>query len=814
MLVSRSCTSLLRSSLRRGAQPAAFATAARSRRSLQAYVPKPESGSFFLRPLASQVPCPLGRTMASATEAPASNTTSSGANPLLEDWTFPPYDRVEACHVVPGIMSLLSSLNEEIDSLEKNVTPTWEGLVNPLEMISDKLQRTWGIVGHLKGVKDSEELRKVVEESQPEIVKLPLYEAFKALKEDASQWEAMTGAQKRAVDLELRGFELGGVALEGEAKEKYNAIQQELSVLSTKFSNNVLDSTKAFKRLVTAKEDADGLPASALGLAAQQAQKEVGHEGATAEEGPWLFTLDFPSYQPVMMHAKNRGLREEMYRAFASRASTGEQDNAPIIEKVLTLKQEKAKLLGFPNFAELSMASKMATLETAESLLEELRSKSFAAAEQDLKEVTAFAAKHGLAEELKWWDISFYAERLREDKYSINEEELRPYFSLPNVLDGLFMLAKRLFDVDIVAVDGMSPVWNDDVRFFQVQKGGKPKAYFYLDPYSRPAEKRGGAWMAEVVGQSKLMSPADLPVRLPVAQMVCNQVPPIGGKPSLMTFREVETLFHEFGHAMQHMCTEVEEGLVSGIRGVEWDAVELPSQFMENWAYDEKTLYSFAKHYESDEPLPKDLFHKLKAGKGVCVGRERWESGMGIDEAGEGMWDKRALLSFAKRYEFGESFPEDLFHKLKAAKTFRSGSMMMRQVHFSCIDLELHSRYTPGQGESVFDRDQALAAKTQAMPPFPEDRFLCSFSHIFAGGYSAGYFSYKWAEVLSADAFAAFEEAGLDDEDAVKTTGARFRDTVLALGGSVAPAEVFKQFRGREPSTEALLKHNDLLVAA
>jgi oligopeptidase A len=357
--------------------------------------------------------------------------------------------------------------------------------------------------------------------------------------------------------------------------------------------------------------------------------------------------------------------------------------------------------------------------------------------------------------------VSFWAERLKESKYEITDEELRPYFALPNVLEGLFALARRLFGVDIEAADGEVPVWHEDVRFFRLKKDGKTKAYFYFDPYSRPAEKRGGAWMDEVCGQSRLFAVDGESVRLPVAHMVCNQTPPVGDKPSLMTFREVETLFHEAGHALQHMLTEQTEGLVAGIRGVEWDAVELPSQMMENWCYDRKTLYSFAKHFET-----------------------------------------------------GEALPEDLYQRLLAAKNFRSGSMTLRQLHFACTDLELHSRFTPGGEETIFDRERKVAERTTVMPPLSEDRFLCGFSHIFAGGYSAAYYSYKWSEVLSADSFAAFEDAGLDNEDAVQETGRRFRDTVLALGGGRAPAEVFKDFRGREPSVEPLLRHNGLIPSA
>eukprot|EP00198_Chlamydomonas_reinhardtii_P004414 XP_001693750.1 oligopeptidase A [Chlamydomonas reinhardtii] len=654
---------------------------------------------------------------AAAVEAAVAPAVSVADNPLLADVSFPKFDQVKPEHVVPGVKHLLAQLHAEIDK--------WVGA---------------GALGHVaRGVKDSPELRAAVEEVQPENVKLslrlsqskPLYQAFKALREGPA-WSGLTAGQRRIVDNELRDFVLGGVALEGEAKERFNAIQQELTQLATKFSNNVLDATKAYKKLLTQPEEVAGLPATSLGLAAQTAARE-GHAGATAESGPWLITLDFPSYFPVMTHAKNRELREEVYRAYITRASSGDADNGPLIEKILTLRGEKARLLGFSSFADLSMASKMADLSRAEALLEELRAASYGAALADRDEVQAYAASQGFQGELEWWDITFWAERLRESKYNISDEELRPYFALPTVLQGLW----------------------------QVLKAGAAKAYFYFDPYSRPAEKRGGAWMAEVVGQSSLLAPPGQAVRLPVAHMVCNQMEPVGDKPSLMTFREVETLFHEFGHALQHMLTEVPEGMASGIRNIEWDAVELPSQFMENWAYDRATLYSFAKHYETGEPLP-----------------------------------------------------EELFSRLKAAKNYRSGTMMLRQLHFSCVDLELHSRFVPGQGKTVFDVDQEVASRTLVRQPLPEDRFLCTFSHIFAGGYAAGYYSYKWAEVLSADAFNAFEEAGLDDESAVRDTGARFRDTVLALGGSVPPAEVFKRFRGREPSTKPLLQHNGLLAAA
>jgi len=693
--------------------------------------------------------------------------------PLLAqtDLGTPLYDQVKADQVVPNIKELLADLNSELDALEKGVGEpstviTWENLVVPLEKIVDRLGKTWSVVTHLKAVCDTEELRKAVEEVQPEQVAFSLrlsqseaiYRGFKAIKE-GSEWDTLAEPRKRIVLENIRDAQLSGVALEGKDKENFNEIQQELSKLSTKFSNNVLDGTKSFVKTITDKKEVDGLPASALALASQTAVSK-GNEGATAEEGPWVFTLDIPSYLPVMLHAKNRDLREEVYKAYLSRASSGEIDNTAVIDRILVLRKEMAQLLGYSCYAEISMAAKMANLEQAQKLLEELRQASYDAAKEDMDEVRAFAKENGFEEELRHWDVNFWAERMREAKFSVNDEILRPYFPMPQVLEGLFQLANKLFGINVEAADGLTPVWNKDVRFFKISKEGSPQAYFYFDPYSRPSEKRGGAWMDEVVGRSKVLAPSGKDVRLPVAHMVCNQTPPIGETPSLMTFREVETLFHEFGHALQHMLTQQEEGLVAGIRGVEWDAVELPSQFMENWCYHKRTLLGFAKHWETGEPLP-----------------------------------------------------DELYEKLVSAKNYRSGTMMMRQLHFACTDLGLHSEYDPAVHGSIYDYEKTIAEKTMILKPLPTDRFLCSFGHIFAGGYAAGYYSYKWAEVLSADAFSAFEEAGLEDDDKITATGLRFRDTVLSLGGGRAPELVFKDFRGRDPSTEPLLRHSGLVMA-
>ena len=657
--------------------------------------------------------------------------------------------------------------------------------MDPLERLSEQLSRPWGVVSHLKGVRDSEELRAAYDEMQPKVVDAslrigqsrPVYDALIALMEDEKAWDALTPAQRRAIECEVRDAKLSGVGLDGAEKERYNEIAKELSALSTEFSNNVLDATKAFSHLCTEKSEVEGLPRSALEQAAQTAAEKGKHEGATAEDGPWMFTLDAPSYIAVRSHAADRSLREKVYRAYLARASEfasdgkvvkGEKgDNAPLIEKILTLRAEKAKLLGYDKFAEVSMAKKMATLDRAEELLEDIRSKARPAAEREMEEICAFAKEAGAPEAesgLMQWDVTYWSERLREAKYELKEEDLRPYFQLPAVIDGMFELAGELFDIEVVPADGEVEVWHKDVRFFKVlgKSDGEPRAYFYLDPYTRPSEKRGGAWMDDVVGRSSAMAAPGEKVRLPTAHMVCNGTPPVGDKPSLMTHNEVTTLFHEFGHALQHMLTQESCGPVAGINQVDWDAVELPSQFMENWCYDKKVLRKMGKHYETGEPLP-----------------------------------------------------DDLYEKLVASKNFGSGARYLRQCHFAMTDLELHARYIPGDGpDAVFAAEKKIAEKTMIVPPIAEDRFLCGFSHIFAGGYSAGYYSYLWAEVLSADAFGAFEEAGLDDEAAVKATGGKFANTVLALGGGTAPLEVFKEFRGREPTVEALLRHNGLVATA
>jgi len=689
---------------------------------------------------------------------------ASGPNPLLDQRGLPRFDEILPEHVVPGIRSLLADLEQDLGQLEHACTPTWAGVALGVERLTDRLQYSWGIVGHLMGVRDSAELRQAHDDVQPEVVRFslrlaqsePIYRASKALKEGPA-WAGLDGAQRRIVESLILDAELAGIALEGVQKERFNAIQTELADLSTQFSNHVLDATKAFELVLTKPAETDGLPDSLLRLAAQSARAN-GHPDATVADGPWRITLDGPSSGPFLMHSRRRDLRERVYRARITRASTGTLDNGPLIVRILKLRREQARLLGFATYADYSLARKMAPSVAAVYKLEEdLLAASRPAAQGDLDALRDFARAEGAtveADDLQHWDTAFWAERLRERNYAFSEEELRPYFPLPGVLGGLFALSERLFGIAIAEAGGEAAVWHPDAQYFKVRaEDGRPIAGFYLDPYSRPADKRGGAWMDICVGRSRLLAPAGQGVRLPVAYLNCNGTPPVDGKPSLMTFGEVETLFHEFGHGLQHMLTTVDYGLAAGIQNVEWDAVELASQFMENWCYHRETLTGLTAHVETGAPLP-----------------------------------------------------EELFDKIAAARTYMAGSAMLGQIRYGLTDLELHDRYDPDGPDTPLQAEAAVRARTAILPPLPEDRFLCAFTHIFAGGYAAGYYSYKWAEVLSADAFSAFAEAGLDDPRAVAAVGRRFRDTVLAEGGGRHPLEVFEAFRGRAPSVQPLLK--------
>ncbi|MFN9644625.1 MAG: M3 family metallopeptidase [Cyanobacteriota bacterium] len=694
---------------------------------------------------------------------------------LLAGEGLPAFEAITPDQIERHIPELLQQLEAERESLEARFSKAldegrplgWHEVMDPLHRLGERLRWSWGVVGHLNGVCNSQELRQAHASQQAAVVAFGqrcgqsqvIHGVLRALREQGG-WD---GTQRRILDAELRDMALRGVGLRGEAQEAFNAASQELAELATRFGNQVLDATNGWTLLLTAPEEVAGLPPSLLELLAQAArqadQRTAAGRDASVEEGPWLLGLDMPRFAPFLQYSRRRDLRDQVYRAHVSRASGEEGGNWPLIRRILELRREQARRLGYGNWAEVSLASKMAgSVAEVERLLEDLRAAAFPAAERELDALRACAARAGApeAEDFQPWDVSFWAEVRRQELFELDSEALRPWFPLPRVLEGLFGLCDRLFAIQIAAADGEAPVWHPDVRFFRVndRDTGLPLAAFYLDPYSRPGSKRGGAWMDEcLVRQLK----GDGTPVLPVAYLVCNQSPPVGDTPSLMTFQEVETLFHEFGHGLHHMLTTVERPQAAGINNVEWDAVELPSQFMENWCYDRATLLGMARHWQTGEPLP-----------------------------------------------------EEEFAKLQAARTFMGGAATLRQVHFALTDLRLHSQWHPDSGQTPEQLRREVARTTTVLPPIEEDAFLCSFGHIFAGGYSAGYYSYKWAEVLSADAFSAFEEVGLDNEELIRATGRRFRDTVLSLGGSRHPGEVFEAFRGRPPSAEALIRHTGL----
>ena len=698
----------------------------------------------------------------------------TSTSPLLAGSGLPVFSKISADHVTAEIPKLLLQLDRQLKDLEQDLDQrinaneqlSWTQVMGPLQTVGEALRWSWGVVSHLNGVCNSNELRQAHAAQQPEVVRLGnrlgqsrvIYKALCLLRDQPS--EALTPAQTRILKSELMSMDHRGVGLQGEEQRAFNAASERLAQLSTQFGNHVLDATQQWTLLLSEPGDVDGLPQRALEALAAAA-RDAGEAEANAASGPWLLGLDMPRYLPFLTHAINRKLRETAYKAHVSRASSGDLDNRSLIEDILSLRQEQAQRLGYAHWADVSLASKMATdVPAVEALLEELRTAAYPAALLELADLEACARRHGSkdADQLAPWDLPFWSEKLRQERFDLDQEALRPWFPLPQVLDGLFGLCNRLFKVDIRAADGEAPIWHEDVRFFRVfGSEGQPIAAFYLDPFSRPASKRGGAWMDECLGRRRQ---ADGSLVLPVAYLICNQTPPVGETPSLMSFDEVETLFHEFGHGLQHMLTTVEEPDAAGISNVEWDAVELPSQFMENWCLDRATLMGMARHWETGEPLP-----------------------------------------------------EEEFNKLQQSRTFNSGLATLRQVHFALTDLKLHSSWTRDLGLTPNELRLEIADTTTVMAPIPEDHFLCAFGHIFAGGYSAGYYSYKWAEVLSADAFAAFEEVGLDREEAIQATGARFRDTVLSLGGSQSPAEVFAAFRGRAASTEALIRHSGLVAA-
>lgn len=703
----------------------------------------------------------------------------SPAAALLRGEGFPDFAAINAAAVRDGIPKLLQELHSRLDQLEEQLAgssaasaaspgdaPSWHSLMEPLQSLGERLRWSWGVVNHLLGVCNSPELREAHQQQQAAVVAFSsrlaqsqtIYQALEALN---NQTEGLDACQRRILATELLGMRLRGVGLQGVEKQQFNQLTQELAEACTTYSNHVLDATAAWGLLLTSPEQLAGCPESLRQLLATAA-REAGHPEATAEAGPWQLGLDYPRYGPFLQFSERRELREQLFRAAIGRAAQAPHNNQPLVEQILGLRQRKAALLGYGNWAEVSLAPKMApSVASVEALLEQLRAPSLKVGRTELQDLQELAQRRGAPEasQLRPWDISYWAEQWRQERFALDSEALRPWFPLPQVLEGLFELCQRLFDIRIEAADGQAPIWHPDVRYFLVREasGGEQLASFYLDPYSRPGSKRGGAWMDECLGR---WPQADGQTVLPVAYLVCNQSPPVGDTPSLMTFNEVETLFHEFGHGLQHMLTRVEHPEAAGINGVEWDAVELPSQFMENWCFDPPTLNGLARHWQSGEPLP-----------------------------------------------------EEELQKLLKARTFMAGSGTLRQVHLALTDLRLHAQWQPGSGQSPEQLRRQVAETTTLLPLLEEDSLLCSFSHIFAGGYAAGYYSYKWAEVLSADAFAAFEDAGLNDEAAVRRTGQRFRETVLSLGGSVPPEQVFEAFRGRPPSPDALLRHSGLISA-
>ena len=634
----------------------------------------------------------------------------------------------------------------------------WEQVINPLNEVNEVLRWSWGVISHLNAVNNSESLREIYSKFLPEVISLGnkfgqskiIYNALVKLKKTNN----FDRVKNRILDKEILEMEHSGISLEKNIQNEFNIISEKLGELSTTFSNNVLDATNSWYLILNNKSQVDGLPERVLELMAISANDHLNKKGdADLENGPWKLSLDIPTYTSFMTYAKDRSLREKLYKTFVGRASQGEKNNSQIIEEILSLRTKQANILGYKSWAELSLSTKMAKeIKHVEKLLEELRKPAFKTATNELKILDKFSKENGFpqSEELKPWDISFYSELLRKEKLNLDQESLRPWFPLNDVLEGLFNLSEKLFEIKVVQANNEAPVWNDDVLFFNIlNKEDKKIASFYLDPYSRPESKRGGAWMDECLSKNTFGQNT-----LPVAYLVCNQTPPSKDKPSLMSFEEVQTLFHEFGHGLQHMLTTINLPQAAGINNVEWDAVELPSQFMENWCFHKNTLLNFAKHYKTRERLSNENFEKLVKNR-----------------------------------------------------TFNCGMATLRQLHFAITDLRLHSNLDSNQGKTSDEIRREIAKQTTVISPIQEDQFLCCFSHIFAGGYSAGYYSYKWAEVLSADAFSMFEEANLENSHNIQIIGKKFKDTILSLGGSLSALEIFKLFRGREPKTESLIRH-------
>ena len=682
------------------------------------------------------------------------------SNPLLNFDGLPRFDEIRPEHVTPAIETLLNRCKTVVAGLEAPMTDiTWDNFVTPLDDCTEQLSRAWGIVGHLSAVVDTPELRAAYNENIPRITEfwtslsqnLALFKKYKTLR-NASSFDSLSPSRQRVIENTLRDFRLGGAELPEDKKKRFAEIQEKTASLSTRFSENVLDATNDFELLIKNVSELSGLPEDILhaAQAAARADNKTGYK----------FTLHFPSFYPVMQYADNRAIREKMYRANATRASelgtNPEWDNTGNINELLRLRKEEALLLGYPNFAEVSLVPKMArTPDEVIAFLEDLAERARPYAEKDLAELKRFGKDELGIDDLQAWDMAYVSEKLRQKRYAFSEQEVRQYFPEPNVLEGLFRLVQTLYSVSILP--DTAPVWHKDVKFFRIKKAGKLIGQFYMDLYARPG-KRGGAWMDDA--RSRRMTANGL--QTPVAYLTCNFSSPLekDGKrqPALFTHDEVMTLYHEFGHGLHHLLTKVDELGVSGISGVEWDAVEMPSQFMENFCWEWDVVRHMTSHIDTKEPLPKELFDKMLA-----------------------------------------------------AKNYQSGLQMLRQVEFSLADMHLHYDYDPDGQKTAQNVLDEIRRKYAVVIPPAFNRFLQSFSHIFAGGYAAGYYSYKWAEVLSADVYSAFEESLADGNDLVSPAmGARLLEEILSVGGSRPAIESFTAFRGRQPTIDALLRHNGL----
>ncbi|MEE9356281.1 MAG: oligopeptidase A [Methylococcaceae bacterium] len=678
------------------------------------------------------------------------------SNPILEPTELPQFSKIKPEHIIPATEQLLDEARQLVEEkLAAAQRYTWENLIQPIEDIDDRINKAWSPISHMNSVVNTNELRDAYNSCLPKLSQYAtemgqhkkLFEAYQAIAE-GDQFKQLDTAQQKIINNALRDFRLSGIDLPANQQARYKAISQELTQLGSQFGDNVLDATQAWSKQLDRFESLQGLPETALQLAKQTAELQ--------KKSGWLFTLEFPSYMAVMTFADDRNLRQEMHEAFTTRASdqgphAGQWNNSEIMGKLLALRHEKAQLLGFNNFAELSLATKMADKpEEVITFLNDLANKSISYAKRDLEELRQFAKQESGIANMEAWDIPYLSEKMRQHQYDLSQEEVKQYFPVSKVLPGLFSVVEKLYGLKTTEVDTFDR-WHDDVRFFEIHDDQQQlRGKFFLDLYARP-KKRGGAWMDDCVTRKKSSGS----VQTPVAYLTCNFTPPTSNDPALLTHDEVTTLFHEFGHGLHHMLTKVDHLGVAGINGVEWDAVELPSQFMENWCWEQEALGLISGHYKTGEPLP-----------------------------------------------------EKLFKKMLAAKNFQSGMQMVRQLEFSLFDFRIHLEYQSNNEQFIQEILDDVRNKVAVMQPPTYTRFQNSFSHIFAGGYAAGYYSYKWAEVLSSDAFSLFEEKGIFD----RQTGLSFLSNVLEKGGSEDAKALFVAFRGREPKVEALLRHAGMVA--